>query len=49
MYFTDVVDALSPPSWISPCTAAPLDAVESVNLSPDAQTFLGSIGHPIFA
>lgn len=47
MYFTDVVDALSPAKLDFACTAAPLDAVESVNLSADAQAFLGGIGHSI--
>ncbi len=47
MYFTDVVDALAPAKLDFACTAAPLDAVESVNLSPDAQAFLGGIAHPI--
>lgn len=47
MYFTDVVDALAPAKLDYACTAVPMDAVEAVNLSAAAQTFLATVEHPI--
>lgn len=47
MYFTDVVDALDPAKLDYACTAVPLDTVDAVNLTADAQNFLNAIDHPI--
>lgn len=47
MYFTDVVDALSPAKLDYVTTAAPLDAVDPLNLSAEGMDFLDSIDHPI--
>lgn len=47
MYFTDVVDALDPAKLDYACTAVPLDTVDAVNLTGEAQTFLQGIDHPI--
>lgn len=47
MYFTDVVDALAPAKLDFACTAVPLDAVESINLSADARGFLNGIANPV--
>ena len=47
MYFTDVVDALTPAKLDWACTAAPLDVLDGVNLSSEGQAFLATIEHPI--
>ncbi len=47
MYFTDVVDALDGAKLDFACTAVPLDAVDAVNLSAQAQGFLAGIEHPL--
>src|SRR5690606_27306962 len=47
MYFTDVVDALSPAKLDYACTATPLDTVDAVNLGPDGLKFLNTIDHPL--
>ena len=47
MYFTDVVDALAPAKLDWACTAVPLDTVETLNLSDEAQAFLATVEHPI--
>lgn len=47
MYFTDVVDALTTAKLDWACSAVPLDAIEAVNLSQDARSFLASVEHPL--
>ena len=47
MYFTDVVDALAPAKLDWACTAVPLDTVDMLNLSAEAQAFLATVEHPI--
>jgi len=47
MYFTDVVDALSPAKLDYATTAAPLDSVGPLNLNAEGMGFLESIEHPI--
>ena len=47
MYFTDVVDALSPAKLDYAASASPLDTVPAVNLRADAVAFLKGIEHPI--
>ncbi|NWD50722.1 class I SAM-dependent methyltransferase [Pseudomonas gingeri] len=47
MYFTDVVDALSPAKLDYAATAAPLDSVDPLNLSAEGMDFLEGIDHPI--
>lgn len=47
MYFTDVADALGGAKLDFACTAVPLDAVDAVNLSAQAQAFLAGIDHPL--
>lgn len=47
MYFTDVVDALTPAKLDYATTATPLDAVDPLNLSAEGMDFLEGIEHPI--
>ncbi len=47
MYFTDVVDALAPAKLDFACSAVPLDAVDTVNLSAEGMAFLATIDHPV--
>lgn len=47
MYFTDVVDALTPAKLDYATTAVPLDAVEPLNLNAEGMAFLEGIAHPI--
>lgn len=47
MYFTDVVDALTPAKLEFAGTAAPLDVVDVMNLTAEAMTFLKTIEHPV--
>lgn len=47
LYFTDVVDALSPAKLDYATTAVPLDAVNPLNLSDEGMDFLEGIEHPI--
>ncbi len=47
MYFTDVVDALTPAKLEFACTATPLDTVDAVNLNQEGQAFLAGIDHPL--
>ena len=47
MYFTDVVQALAPAKLDWACSAHPIDAVDVVNLTPQAQEFLQAQAHPL--
>ncbi|MBP9218081.1 MAG: class I SAM-dependent methyltransferase [Sterolibacterium sp.] len=47
MYFTDVVDTLTPAKLEWGCAATPLDKVDAANLRADAQVFLATIEHPV--
>lgn len=47
LYFTDVVDALTPAKLDYATRAVPLDALDAVNLDAEGQTFLKDLAHPI--
>lgn len=47
MYFTDVVDALSPAKVEFAGSAVPFDTVDAINLSAEGQAFLSTIDNPI--
>ena len=47
MYFTDVVDALTPAKLEYATSANPLDTIDGLNLKPEGIAFLASIDNPI--